>query len=210
MALTPRDTHEGLSKLLEGEQQPLYPKLRGPNTLVELEKWIQNLYVYLRRITGHFSADNIISLLVDNHIENFITAGGFVKSVRLKYHWTSKPSTTTTITVDSSVDWRKYALLFSYRSKDVTTPTTGIAADINAGIGSGTVQATTYPNPAGYPKTLFTAGGGVITITCQVSTTGVLELKFAQSPAASDAYLDAQIHAYHLVEAEGSAGTITV
>lgn len=110
MSLVPRDTHEGFGKLLQGEQLPLYPKLSSEDMVVELDRWIRNLYVYLRRLMGHFTASNIIQMLVDNHIENYIvSSSGFVKIFEKSYHYHGTNNFTTTI--DSSIDWRETGVL---------------------------------------------------------------------------------------------------
>lgn len=101
---------EGLIKILSGEVLPLYPKLREKNWFVELERYIQELHLYLRRQNGKFTAQNLI---------NTINTGGgigFQRVVEKRLRYIANANENVYVTIDDGFDWRTTTILYSIRT----------------------------------------------------------------------------------------------
>lgn len=55
----------GLANILSAEKMPRRPEVRGPEPIVEIENWVVRLENYLRRLFGKFTAENIISTIIN-------------------------------------------------------------------------------------------------------------------------------------------------
>lgn len=60
---TARTPTTGLAKILSSEQFPKRPALRGETSTVEMEKWIEALEIYLRKIYAKLTAENIFTTI---------------------------------------------------------------------------------------------------------------------------------------------------
>jgi hypothetical protein len=203
-----------LGRLLSLEPFPLKPVLDVKDiakTENNLRIFFEQLERYLKRLTGKFGEfASQINQYITNQITTISSTGSFILKIEKHYTYASKPSTTTTVTLDSAIDWRAYTILASIRCRDVVSdPGNNLVNNLNASARQAVILCPVTLT-ASYPLTVATGGAAIITAVIKVSSTGVLQLVVTQSPAASTAYIDIFAAAIHLTPAEGSAGAVSI
>ncbi len=108
------DTLSGLARILSTEPLPLCPMFRtmdAPRLPAEMEKWVGDLYNWLKKLFGKFTAENIITTI------NQGGGSGVLKTVTKVYHFDGDNGSVTA-TIDDLVDWREFGILVHMRIAD--------------------------------------------------------------------------------------------
>jgi hypothetical protein len=199
------------ARLLSLEPFPLKPVLDAKDVVKtnnNVRIFHEELERYLKRLTGKFTEfGNQLNQYITNVITNVVVSGTLVHVVEKHYTYSSTPSTTTTVTVDSTIDWRKHLIVVGLRC--FQSVGSNIQDDISASHqATATVNGATIA--AAYPLQLTAVSVTNLNIAIKVSSTGVLQLIVVQSAAAGGAPIDVYAGALHAVPAAGSTGVIAI
>jgi hypothetical protein len=125
---SPPDTLSGLARILSSEPFPLKPMFRGmkPDRVpAEMEKWTQNLEIWLKKLVGKFTATNIITTIGQGG-----TGIGFARVVSKSFHY--KGTDDATLVIDNGYDWRKsYSFLAGIQASETSAAAVISGPDVN-------------------------------------------------------------------------------
>lgn len=171
------DTLSGLARILSSEPLPLCPMFRTmsqPRLPAEMEKWVGDLYNWLKKLFGKFTATNLITTINEGGI-----AFGFKKVVEMKIHYIASGTETALVTIDDTFDWRQGAILYHQRSD------TSIVSDlINLDFTNSSIDLEIASTTGGsYPLTVKSGPNGIDLV---VASNGNLQIRYNNVTGALD------------------------
>lgn len=186
----------GLASILSSEPFPPVPMFRtkDPTRIAaEIEQFTRNIHIFLQKLVGRFTAENLISTF--NQGSGF----GFSKIIQKKFHYIEFGAGT--IILDNSIDWRTCPSVYFRISMSSTSVTDLISAPdfLFTGVYENSGSFSGYP----YNIITFTSYFG-FSHSVTISTTGVLSINLDVGSSSQDFFIDITIAALQVIDTNES------
>lgn len=191
----------GLASILSSEPLPTVPMFRtmdATRIAAEVEQYVRNLHIYLRRLFGRFTATNIITT-----INKGGGTTGFDKIINLDYHYVGT-NNLTGILIDDSKNWNDYAWYVIAR----LTQAGGTRDDILGTTGTFLNSGFIWPKNCSPPGVLVDLIGVIEVLINVDPTTGAITMDLVGSASHQDVFF--QINLLGIAKVPASASFVFV
>lgn len=186
----------GLASILSSEPMPQMPMLRTTDSVriaAEMELYVRNLHLFLKRLFGRFTATNVLNTI------NQGTGFGFDKVIHKSFHYSGTNGPT--IILDSSYDWRRVLGFFFRIQASSVSASAVISAPDQVYCGVHSILGV----PPAFPFSAFTYNDTTATQSIDIETDGKIQTGFNGTGVHQEFWIDIVLAAIVGVEVNNSS-----